>query len=377
MERYARPMEKPELPHKKPKKRSRHRLFVPILAGATSRERVIACVGSGVSICLTGLICGIIFGIGPYLPLMIAPVGASAVLLFAVPASPLAQPWPIIGGNTISACVGLVVVYWLHEPVLAIGLGVALAIATMSLARCLHPPGGAAALTMVLAGPTHQISDLLTHLLPIVVNSIVLVVLGYSFHKLSRRSYPHVANSIPALNDHLTRDIAPEQRVGVVTEDVDAALLILGQTFDIDREDLNLLLRTAEDQALVRLHGRLLCKDILSRDVIKIHRGENIITARHLLLQHNIRALPVVGETGKLLGIVGLRELASGGQTIDSLISPAITTSEADTAVSLLPVLSDGHTHAVVVVDKDQQIIGIITQSDMLAALGRLLMNEK
>ena len=377
MGRYADLMEKPDLPQIKPKNLWKHRFFVPILAGATSRERVIACVGSGVSICLTGLICGIIFGIGPYLPLMIAPIGASAVLLFAVPASPLAQPWPIMGGNTISACVGLAVVYWLHEPVLAIGVGVALAIAAMSLTRCLHPPGGAAALTMVLAGPVLQISDLLLHLLPIVLNSIVLVSLGYSFHKLSGRSYPHVVKSVPALNDHQTQDATPLQRVGVATEDVDAALATLGQTFDIDREDLDLLLRTAEDQALVRLHGNLLCKDILSRDVIKIRRGESIVTARDLLLQHNIRTLPVVGETGKLLGIVGLRELASGGQTIGSVISPAITASEGDTAVSLLPVLSNGHTHAVVVVDNDQQITGIITQSDMLAALGRLLMSEK
>ena len=370
-------MEKSESPQLRPGTRWKHRFFVPILAGATSRERVIACIGSGFSICLTGLICGIIFGTGPYLPLIIAPIGASAVLLFAVPASPLAQPWPIMGGNTISACVGVAVVTWLQEPVLAIGLGVALAIAAMSLTRCLHPPGGAAALTMVLAGPAHQTSDLLLHLVPVVLNSVVLVVLGYCFHKLSRRSYPHVAKSVPALNDHQTRDATPLQRVGVATEDVDAALAALGQTFDIDREDLDLLLRTAEDQALVRLHGHLLCKDILSRDVIKIRRGESTTSARHLLLQHNIRTLPVVDDTGKLLGIVGLRELASGGPTIDSVIAPAVTVSEADTAVSLLPVLSDGHTHAVVVVDLDQQITGIITQSDMLAALGRLLMNEK
>ncbi len=91
-----------------------------------------------------------LLGNGPHLPLIVAPIGASAVLLFAVPTSPLAQPWSIIGGNTISAFVGLAVTQFVDDPALAIGLGVALAIAAMSVTRSLHPPGGAAALTAVL-----------------------------------------------------------------------------------------------------------------------------------------------------------------------------------------------------------------------------------
>jgi len=38
-----------------------------------------------------------------------APMGASAVLLFAVPSSPLAQPWPVLMGNVVSATVGVLV----------------------------------------------------------------------------------------------------------------------------------------------------------------------------------------------------------------------------------------------------------------------------
>ena len=78
------------------------RLFVPILAGATLRERIIACIGATIGIALTGAIGGLVLGNGPHVPLLVAPMGASAVLLFAVPASPLAQPWSIIGGNTTS-----------------------------------------------------------------------------------------------------------------------------------------------------------------------------------------------------------------------------------------------------------------------------------
>ncbi|WP_211858285.1 HPP family protein [Plastoroseomonas hellenica] len=63
------------------------RLFVPILAGATLRERLIACLGSLLGTGLTGLVCGVLLERGPHLPLLVAPMGASAVLLFAVPAS--------------------------------------------------------------------------------------------------------------------------------------------------------------------------------------------------------------------------------------------------------------------------------------------------
>src|SRR4051812_41843899 len=129
------------------------RLFRPILAGATLRERLIACLGALAGITLTGLICGWFFGEGPHIPLIVAPMGASAVLLFAVPASPLAQPWPIIGGNTISAFMGVLAAHFIPDPIIAIGVGVSLAIAAMSLTRSLHPPGGAAALTALIGGP--------------------------------------------------------------------------------------------------------------------------------------------------------------------------------------------------------------------------------
>ena len=77
------------------------RLFVPILAGANLRDRLIGSLGALISICLTGLITALVMGRSIELPLIVAPIGASAVLIFAVPASPLAQPWSIIGGNVI------------------------------------------------------------------------------------------------------------------------------------------------------------------------------------------------------------------------------------------------------------------------------------
>ena len=102
---------------------------------------MVAGIGALLGICLTGLISGLAFGRDPHLPFIVAPMGASAVLLFAVPASPLAQFWSIIGGNTISALAGISVGQLVHEPMAATGVAVSLAIVAMSMNSVPSPAG--------------------------------------------------------------------------------------------------------------------------------------------------------------------------------------------------------------------------------------------
>ena len=345
-------------------------LFDPILAGATLRERAIGCLGALIAIGLTGWICGQIFGHGSQLPMIVAPIGASAVLLFAVPTSPLAQPWSIIGGNTLSALVGVIVAQLIHDPMLAVGVGVALAIAVMSLTRCLHPPGGAAALTSILGGPTVLAAGFAYPFVPVALNSALLVLLGIVFHKLSRRAYPHARLPAPT-NIHQTTDIPPQQRIGFRPEDVDAALAALHETFDIDRGDLDVLLRQVEIEAMARTHATLLAQDVMSRDVVTVDQNADLDHARALLLNHNIRTLPVVDDSRKLIGVVGLRELSQSGERVADVLSGAATASQSEPATRLLPVLTDGRTHAVVIIDPNWEILGLITQTDLLVAMTR------
>ncbi len=352
-----------------PDRKRRFKLFRPILPGANPRERAWACVGALVGVALAGLLTGLLFG-ADRAPLIVAPMGASAVLLFAVPASPLAQPWAIIGGNTISAAAGVLVACFTHDPALAIGLGVALAIAAMSVTRSLHPPGGAAALTAVLGGPVVAHWGFLFPLVPVALNSCLLVGSGMVFHKLSRRQYPHVA--VPA-NVHHTADAPPSARGGFLEEDIDRALESLHESLDIDRGDLSQLLRRVELSASIRAHRAMLCADIMSRDVVTV--GENAAAdhARHLLLYHRIRTLPVTGADGRLVGMVGLRELVDVAGSIAGAAAPVATAAPDDPALGLLPILTDGRSHAVVIVDGDGRIAGLVTQTDLLAAVGRSL----
>ena len=345
-------------------------VFNPILAGATLRERMLACLGALLGIALTGLICGALFGAGPHLPLIVAPMGASAVLLFAVPTSPLAQPWPIIGGNTISALMGVIAGYLIHDPIIAIGVGVSLAIGAMSFTRCIHPPGGAAALTAVLGGPAVASWGLLFPFVPVALNSCILVAAGFLFHKLSRRAYPHVA--LPrAVNTHLTADPPSSTRSGFLPADIDAALAALHETFDIDRNDLANLVQQVEIQATMRQVGPVACRDIMSRDVIVVRKDAAVAEAMHLLIKHNIRTLPVVDDDDRLVGSVGLRELRDSSKPLTSLLASASTATEVDPAMSLLTTLTNGRSHAVIVVDEHYRVVGLISQTDLLSLVAR------
>ena len=335
------------------------------------RDRLVGCVGVLVGIGMAGFLCSLIFGSSPQLPLLVAPIGASAVLLFAVPASPLAQPWPIIGGNVISAFTGLLIAGLIPDPTLAAGTTVALAIAVMSLARCLHPPGGAVALATVLGGPAVAKWGVLFPLIPVGLNSCILVALGLLFHRLTRKTYPHVAAPASATL-RSPSDPLPWMRPGFAKEDIDAALEKLDETFDIDRGDLEQILREVELQTVIRAHGELRCADIMSRDVICIHSSATKREARALLQQHGVRLLPVTGDDGRLLGTVGLREVMTPGGSLADVLFPALTTSPSARAAELLPALTDGKWHAAIVTDEDKHVLGLISRTDLLRAVGRL-----
>jgi CBS domain-containing membrane protein len=222
------------------------RLFRPILAGAQLPSRLLGCLGAVICIALTVLVCRHLAVAPADLPVIVAPMGASAVLIFAVPSSPLAQPWSVIGGNTVSALAGVAAYQLVPNAMAAAGLAVGGAILVMSLLRCLHPPGGAAALTAVIGGAGIHAAGYGFAFAPVAINSIALVALATFFHGGTGRSYPHRSAVAPA-------DLAATRAAaGFHVEDIDAALADMHESFDIAREDLDLLLSRAELHASAR-----------------------------------------------------------------------------------------------------------------------------
>lgn len=330
---------------------------------------------------------------------MIAPMGASAVLLFAVPASPLAQPWSVFGGNVISGLVGVACVRWLGDslplPLLG-GLAAGLAIAAMFVMRCLHPPGGAVALTTVLGGPAVHAAGFEFVLLTVAIDTALLVAMAMVYNNLTGRRYPHVQQSAP-VNAHGTTDDAPTVRLGFKTEDLDAVLKQYNQVLDISRDDLASLFMQTEQRAYQRRFGVITCADIMSRDIVSAEFGTGLEPAWQLMRNHRVVALPVLNRARRVIGIVtqtdflehggldsyaGMRRqlqrfLRKSGVThtekaevVGQIMSGHPTTARTDTPiVDLVPLMANSGFHHIPIVDAEDRFVGIITQSDLVAAL--------
>jgi len=346
--------------------------FKPARSRLAIRERAYSAVGGFLGLLTTGLVMRAWLGSSEHVPLLIAPIGASTVLVFGVPASPLAQPWSVIGGNFLAALLGISAARLVPEPTAAAALAVACTIALTSMLRCLHPPAGAVALTAVIGGPVVTRAGYRFAFVPVLLDSLLLVAVGLVFNALARRSYPHVA-ALP-VSTHGTNDAPPEFRVGFTEADIALAQERLGTPLDVEQADLIALFRHVEEAAHRRLKGEIFCSEIMSRDLRTVHPDDSSELAEARLREHKLRVLPVVDERGVLHGVLDLATAAATPpKPVRELPSISFELAKAHTPISqLFPLLSRGEVRAALVVDDESRLLGIITQTDLLAIVGRV-----
>jgi len=117
---------------------------------------------------------------------LMAPFGATCVLLFSVPASPLSQPMNVVGGHVFSTLVGVAAVTLLPVEWWSLGLAVGIAIAGMAALRITHPPAGADPLVVMAMG-----AGLDFVIFPTLLGSLALVLIASVFHRIPpRTTYP-------------------------------------------------------------------------------------------------------------------------------------------------------------------------------------------
>lgn len=352
-------------------------------------------LGSGVALVATGLMLllpGLDRSAGFF---VIAPFGASAVLLFAVPNSPLAQPWSAIVGNGISALMAVAVLKIVRDPVASVAIALSLAIFAMILLRALHPPGGAVALVAAL-DPT--IVDRLGFgfvLAPVMAGTAILVGLAMLWHLVTGRVYPF--RQPDAAGPHGTADKAPAERLGLGAEDLRQILDTYRQSSNLGVEDLARLIAAAEQLAAAHHMDALRCEDFMSRDLVTVSPETPAGRVAALFRKHGFTSIPVVEDGNRLLGVIFQIDLirsarraarrdhrgfltmlarlttASGkmaprARDIMSKDLPTVTRDAP--AGALLPLLQDGQAEAVPVMEGDR-IVGIVTRSDLLSALAR------
>lgn len=361
------------------------RRFLPTRTGINARERLRVITGALLGIFFTGFVGTLLSTVWhPSWPWLVAPMGAAAVLVFAVPASPMAQPWPVIGGNTLSALVGIAAAQLAHglgSPELAAAVAVAAAIGLMLALRCLHPPGGATALLMVLSGVT----DVSFAIYPVLTNSVLLVLAGVVFNNITARPYPHVP--------------APAPKDPQLDADLDTILNRYNQVLDINRDDLRTLVTQTQMRSYDRKLAEVRCADVMSRDLVTVQFGTSLQEAWALLRDRRIKALPVVDRSFRIAGIVTLADFlraaeldvhdgfdeklkklirrargvyATKPEVVGQIMTRNVRVSRMDRhLVDLVPLFgSTGHHHIPIIGD-GERLVGIITQSDLVAALGR------
>ncbi|MFM0617181.1 HPP family protein [Paraburkholderia nemoris] len=365
--------------------------FAPHPIAVRWPERLRSCLGALLGIAFTGGTMHVLLGPAANIPLLVAPMGASAVLLFAVPASPLAQPWSIIGGNIVSATVGVACASWIVDPLGAAALAVSLAICAMFALRCVHPPSGAVALTAVLGGPAVHALGYRFVAEPIAIQSVMLLCAAIVYHAATGHRYPHVAQS----SGKGAAASAAASNEGFTRADLEAVLNRRGELLDIDTDDLESLLRDVQLQAYARTFNELTCADIMSRSLVAVSANTRASAAWSLLKQRHIKALPVTDERQHVIGIVTRADLVdkraySKGTGLSSpmqrwfrrSITPAplvgalmnvdVHTVDATTPiVELVPVFANYGHHHIPVLDSNQRLAGMITQADLIAGLYR------
>lgn len=150
-------------------------------------ERLRSCAGAFVGLILVFTVAkllGELTGIDEWL---MASLGASALLVFALPGSPMAQPWAVIAGNILSAVIGITSAMLIQEPLLAMPIAVSLSIMGMFVLRCLHPPAAAVALIAVLGHITHYRYAFF----PVMLDSLLLVLVAGIYSNLTGKKYPN------------------------------------------------------------------------------------------------------------------------------------------------------------------------------------------
>ena len=354
--------------------------FWPAPLNIDGRERLRFIAGAVLGVLITAVLSRWWAGDSPSVPWMVASMGASAVLVFGMPSSPLAQPWPVLGGSTLSALVGALCAALVPDPVFAGALAVGLAVALMVPLRCLHPPGASMALYVVLtAGDGVHMA-----VFPVLFNVVVLLIAALAYNGLTGRRYPHPQ-----------RANARTQVAGgaFTASDVDAALAHYHELLDVSRDDLEGLLHRAGRAAFQRTLGDVRCADIMSKPPFAVEAGVSLQDAWTLMRSEKIKALPVVDAGHQVIGIVTvadfmrladldtheglgrrLRKLVLGRTgkpgTVGEIMShPVQVARVVQHAMDLVPLFSHSGHHHLPIVDTNDRLVGVITQTDLVRTL--------
>jgi len=213
------------------------REFIAIEPDSVSHiEKLVASLGGFIGITLIYIVSFHFTGASGA-ALIVPSMGASAVLLFAVPHGKLSQPWSLIGGHLISAAVGVTCYQFIPNMFLAAGIAVGASIGLMHVLKCIHPPGGATALAAVIGGPAINSLGYEYVLSPVFLNVCIIFIVAIIFNNFFPwRRYPRAA--MMRFTDKTQAKISTTETHQVNKKSIEKALTDMDLVMDITIEDL-------------------------------------------------------------------------------------------------------------------------------------------
>jgi CBS domain-containing membrane protein len=227
--------------------------WLPAAINTRPTEWSRAAIGMSLGTLFSVWLCSQVFGI-EVAQHLIGPLGASAVLLFAVSSGALAQPWSIVGGYLSAGVVSLLVAHVLGRTLGSACLAAGMALVLMCWLRCLHPPAGALALLLVLADPATIAMDWKA-LGPVMLSGTTLLMCALAYNNLTRIRYPKRAGD-PAVV--VPADHPPVDSQAITAQDLKLALADMEAFIDVNPEDLEQLIHISELYAKRRSIGEVL-----------------------------------------------------------------------------------------------------------------------
>lgn len=331
---------------------------------------------------------------GTAAPFLIASLGASSVLLFVVPSSPMSKPWPFVGGHLVSSFIGVACYQLTPHIETAAPLAIGLAILAMYYLRCLHPPGGAVALIAVLGGDSVHDLGFQFVLAPVALNVAILLTAAALFWRLAL----HRTIGARTRLDHQWQrsdEAWLSQEPPFSPQDLSHALAETGTFIDVNREELFEIFARAQSHAQAQQLGQIRCGDIMSNPVVAVEFGSSLEEVWNLFERHDIRGVPVMDRGAHLLGMVTVSDFVHHADRLDHptlaerlahlrrptpgfesnkpevagqiMTKPAISVS-VDTFVSeAVDVFSRHKIHHLPVVDAKGKLRGMLTREDVMA----------
>ncbi|MDD1630671.1 MAG: HPP family protein [Methylococcaceae bacterium] len=331
-------------------------------------------------------------------PIMVASMGPSAVMLFIIPHSPLVQPWPLVGGQLVSALVGIWSAQVISDMALASACAVGLSVFIMLLLRCLHPPGAATALIPIMAGDPITSLGYGFVLMPVGLNVVIMLTMAIAINRLVLRyEYPAAPHLAENKKRKLNTLIQPAQQTGISEQDLEQALENMDMFMDISMGDLSKLLTDAQMQSFKRSSGNITCADIMIKNIRTVEYGTEVEEAWKIMQSEKLNAMPVIDRARRVIGIITWNDFykfinVGANETFQEKFwafirrTPDVTTDKPESvghimtsSVSVLPesshiaaliplMLNQGY-RQIPIVNHENRLAGMVFQANLIAAL--------